>query len=129
MSWENLEIDQEKANKSKAQIREKQVELAKKRQKEKKGRGGVLGPGARDPPLPLPSLSLPHPLSHGCVMSQRLFLFRPRCTWQPWGQGRVGSPVVGLVPGVAGYPRSRGRRELSLWARGWVAPAGEAAAK
>jgi hypothetical protein len=29
MSWENLEIDQEKANKSKAQIREKQVELAK----------------------------------------------------------------------------------------------------
>jgi len=29
MSWENLEIDQEKANKSKEQIREKQVELAK----------------------------------------------------------------------------------------------------
>jgi hypothetical protein len=29
MSWESLEIDQEKANKSKEQIREKQVELAK----------------------------------------------------------------------------------------------------
>tara|TARA_R110000868_G_scaffold62726_5_gene189442 strand:+ start:1216 stop:1491 length:276 start_codon:yes stop_codon:yes gene_type:complete len=29
MSWDKLEIDQEKANKSKAEIRERQVELAK----------------------------------------------------------------------------------------------------